>query len=1273
MLNGQTISIDSGIYNQLVAHQAAGQYTEFYRLLSESGSQISTLYVAGPTGFGAFGQYSHQFTIDVIGQQNFDAIQLDISDAISGAILSDIVDSEDGNGNYFIPSSQQFIQTEIETWTTIEMPDGLFLPIESYAGWDLLDWADPFGEGGTVPFGNNVFGAYDIFDMALNESGFSLPEIHTGFAAPGTTITYLDVDYVLTEDNQVIQNGWIVFEDDINHPGVSFTLGPTNGNLLSSLFAISFDALEWVEIGYFMGALASPSLMPIAGAAFLADIISPLVIDLDGDGVELIALENSTAIFDLDLDGYAQHTGWVSPDDALLALDIDGDGIIDDGSELFGDQTGFGNGFLALAAHDSNNDGVIDALDTVFADLVVWQDVNGDGFSAESEMFSLTDVGITSIDLGYTNVNETNEGHSVLQSSTVTFANGDVHDIDDVYFENDPRASVALLPDNFQYHEDAFKLPALFGYGHIASTWVVLSENATLRQDAADLVADLGTGDVSGFLDQFEDYILAWAGVDGVDPNGRGSHVNGQHLAFLEAAYGQDYDFTQGQSTFQPNPEIVAGDLLTEQFHELMLKLAGRFIAQSAVSDGLLNATDQASFDAILNAHVFGDFTDLIAEYSPSNRSVEGELTDVFDSILASTTSGALSLQNAALTLLILQKDLEPDLAVFQAAFAAIAVTNPGALSDELNTIISNYDGQMLLFGTSGDDVLTNLVDGIYVGGEGNDTLAGSDDADVFIYAAGDGSDTITRAEQWSGDDKLVFTNLNEANVAFSANAGGDLLITMPDGSVVTVIDHFSDTNASLEEVVFADGNVLDIAAIAQKSIEDQKATGYVIGGSFEDTYTHISGDGSYTIEDKYSSSSVKDRLVLSDQTLADVTFGKGPDNDLIITLSNGEVITIKKHFQLGLDYDIEEIEFSDGTVLTAQNIRDKTVADQKASETVEGSIYGENYSHSLGDGSYEISDYANLNGQTDKLTLTDQLLSEVQVERVNGDDLQITLSNGEVITIANHFAIGGDYQMEQLVFSDGLTLDTNDIDTLLAGPITLTGTAGNDTIDANYVDADGDVLNGNGQLIETGDGYNVVYDGAGDDTVIGGVTGTDKFFAGGGADHYDGITNHKSFLYYTTASEGLTLNLSDTSLSSGIAQGDSYANLEWLHGTDFADTITTGNSGVRKLSAGAGDDIIIDGGGQAVWGGAGNDTFVFNDHFAGDLTINDFTQGQDKLDVSGWGVTSMDDLTFGSGTNRLWVNFDDGTDTDRIRINGGNWFDGNGDVILTADDFIFA
>ncbi|WP_296645077.1 hypothetical protein [Roseinatronobacter sp.] len=81
------------------------------------------------------------------------------------------------------------------------------------------------------------------------------------------------------------------------------------------------------------------------------------------------------------MDGFAEATGWVAADDGLLVLDVNGNGRIDNGSELFGDQTGHAHGFLALAQHDDNGDGVIDEADTVYGQLRIWQDLNQDGIS----------------------------------------------------------------------------------------------------------------------------------------------------------------------------------------------------------------------------------------------------------------------------------------------------------------------------------------------------------------------------------------------------------------------------------------------------------------------------------------------------------------------------------------------------------------------------------------------------------------------------------------------------------------------------------------------------------------------------------------------------------------------------------------------------------------------------------------------------------------------------------------------------------------------------
>ncbi|MHA3916659.1 hypothetical protein, partial [Halovulum sp. GXIMD14793] len=61
----------------------------------------------------------------------------------------------------------------------------------------------------------------------------------------------------------------------------------------------------------------------------IVSLFDPVVIDMDGDGVELISIHDSEVHFDLDADGFREHMGWVSPDDALLAIDRNGNGQID--------------------------------------------------------------------------------------------------------------------------------------------------------------------------------------------------------------------------------------------------------------------------------------------------------------------------------------------------------------------------------------------------------------------------------------------------------------------------------------------------------------------------------------------------------------------------------------------------------------------------------------------------------------------------------------------------------------------------------------------------------------------------------------------------------------------------------------------------------------------------------------------------------------------------------------------------------------------------------
>ena len=156
----------------------------------------------------------------------------------------------------------------------------------------------------------------------------------------------------------------------------------------------------------------------------------PLTFDLDGDGLETVGAA-AGILFDHNGDGIKNGTGWVKADDGFLVRDLNGNGLIDSGRELFGDSTLKSNGqnavdgFDALKDLDSNADGQISAADSQFANLRLWRDLNQDGISQSGELASLASLGIASLTVAKTaNSQLLADGNQIADLGTYTRTDG---------------------------------------------------------------------------------------------------------------------------------------------------------------------------------------------------------------------------------------------------------------------------------------------------------------------------------------------------------------------------------------------------------------------------------------------------------------------------------------------------------------------------------------------------------------------------------------------------------------------------------------------------------------------------------------------------------------------------------------------------------------------------------------------------------------------------------------------------------------------------------
>ncbi|TWO67781.1 tandem-95 repeat protein [Caenimonas sedimenti] len=252
----------------------------------------------------------------------------------------------------------------------------------------------------------------------------------------------------------------------------------------------------------------------------------PLVLDLDGDGVELTS-GNDTVLFDGNADQLKTGSQWVKPDDGFLARDIDGNGTIDTGRELFGDGTKLPNGstashgFMALRALDSHGDDLrITSSDASFAELRVWQDANQDGQAQAGELKSLDELSITGISLTYD-----------TQGRSTFIQDGASKEVRNVNLAGTPFRRE--FTDNIPISETAAEMPEMGGSGVVRDLREAMSlGNGKAEALQAQVNAFNAAGTAQGRQTLLDSVINTWAATSARVAHGRSGHA-GERLQFI--------------------------------------------------------------------------------------------------------------------------------------------------------------------------------------------------------------------------------------------------------------------------------------------------------------------------------------------------------------------------------------------------------------------------------------------------------------------------------------------------------------------------------------------------------------------------------------------------------------------------------------------------------------------------------------------------------------------------------------------------------------------
>ena len=1009
--------------------------------------------------------------------------------------------------------------------------------------------------------------------------------------------------------------------------------------------------------------------------------VDPLIFDLDGDGIETVSLKDGVN-FDFDNNGFAEKIGWVSADDGLLVRDLNGNGNIDNGGELFGDLTAVAeginavNGFEALAAFDVNADGVINTKDAIYSELKIWQDRNQNGTVDEGELLTLQEAGIAGIGLDYETINEMDEqGNAHTQKGYYIKADGSTALVEDVWFDKDAADTTVVettLDMDIEISEDVMKLPDIQGKGNQYSLHqaMMLDETGELKRMVESYIAEESSEIRKSMI---PDIIYLWTGVADVDITSRGNYISdARKLEALEVITGRKFD-----SAYGTNPVYQAGKYLEQAFSKLVDLYYGQLEMQTIYAEEY--AEMYMNMDVNENGELILDFASVAQKYLDKYASDAKEKKHILEFVDNLMLTGIDS---------CVGRD------VINTTFSVVS-------TDICNGV--KYYGDDTIAGTSGDDLL--------IGETGNDALRGGNGNDTYVFHLGDGEDTIVEN---SGTDTIRFgEGIREEDILVARENNHLSLTNIKSGDRIVVEEFFYNAGRQIEKVEFADGSSWDIEVLKDKAR-------YYYGGSGDDRITgYNSNSKAPTFEDDYLYGGAGNDT-LNGQNGDDELYGEEGD-DILYGGNGNDVLSGGKgndtlNGQNGDDTYV--FHLGDGQDTIVENSGTDTIRFGEGIREEDILVARENNHLSLtniksGDRIVVEEFFYNAGRQIEKVEFADGSSWDIEVLKDkaryyyggSGDDrLTGYNSNSNAATFEDDYLYGG------------------------AGNDTLYGQNGNDEL---YGEEGDDILyGGNGNdLLSGGAGEDYLYGQNGDDTYIFNLgdgqdtivenSGTDTIRFGEGIREEDilvarennhlSLTNIKSGdrivveeFFYNAGRQIEKVEFADGSSwdievlkdkaryyyggsgddrLTGYNSNSNAATFEddYLYGGAGNDTLY-GQNGNDELYGEEGDDILYGGNGNDLLSGGagedylygqnGDDTYIFNLGDGADI-IND-NNGYDRV-IFGEGIVSSD-VTFLKERNNLVVSVRPGDSitildyfsNDNYKIESFQTFDGSElDVII--------